>query len=111
MPVVLTLAPGGVSARGRDGEVVFQGDPREVEGRLTRLGTLVVRVAGKRYALVGRGGDLSPAPSAGQVAAVEPFATASGAGGGAVDQLLNGGAAGRMREWRDRFAAVGARLG
>jgi len=111
VPVVLSLLPGELRAQDRDGKVVFQGDPRQVDGRLTRLGTLLVTVGGKRYALVGRGADLSPAPSAGQQAAVsavrQPPAVTDG---GAVDLLLNGGAAARMRAWHTWLGDAGARL-
>lgn len=110
VPVALSLLPGEFRAQDAVGNVVFQGDPREVGGRLTRLGTLLVDVDGRRYALVGRGGALSPEPSAGQQAAVSAFRPPSAAAGGAVDLLLNGGAAARMRAWRTWLSEAGARL-
>ncbi len=110
VPVVLSLFPGELRAQDRDGEVVIQGDPREVEGRLTRLGTLLITVRGERYALVGRGGGLSPVPSPEQRAAVSAFGASSPAAGGAVDQVLNAGAGARMRAWHTRLGGAGARL-
>ncbi|MGW4435844.1 hypothetical protein ACWELO_08790 [Streptomyces sp. NPDC004596] len=110
VPVLLSLLPGALRAQDREGRVVFQEDPRGVEGRLSRLGTLLVDVGGKRYALVGRGALVSPGPSAGQQAAVSAFRPPSAAGGGAVDLLLNGGAAARMRAWHTLLGEAGARL-
>ncbi|MFE3636846.1 hypothetical protein [Streptomyces sp. NPDC059168] len=110
VPVVLSLLPGELRAQDRDGKVVLRGDPREVEGRLTRLGTLLLDVGGRRYALVGRAGARSPAPSAGQQAAVSAFQRPSAPSGGALDHILNGGAAARMRAWHSRLGGAGARL-
>ncbi|MEU8591633.1 hypothetical protein AB0C59_32295 [Streptomyces sp. NPDC048664] len=112
-PVLVTLGPGGLHVRDRSLGTVLQADPRAVTGRLTRLGTLVLAVDGRRYAFVGRGASSSPTPSADQQRALENTgcgAPRSGAAGGAVDQLLNGGAAARMRDWHIRLAAAGARF-
>ncbi|MEU5274839.1 hypothetical protein AB0G87_00320 [Streptomyces asoensis] len=112
-PVVVTLRPDSLHLRDRSLGTVVQVDPRAVTGRLTRLGTLVLTIDGRRYALVGRGASLSPAPSADQQQALNDSghgAPSPGAAGGAVDQLLNGGAAARMRDWHARLAAAGARL-
>ncbi|MEU2555916.1 hypothetical protein ABZ589_30230 [Streptomyces sp. NPDC013313] len=110
VPVLLSLLPGVLRVQDRDGRVVFQEDPREVGGRISRLGTLLVDAGGRRYALVGRGAAVSPGPSAGQQAAVSAFRPPSAAGGGAVDLLLNGGAAARMRAWHTLLGEAGARL-
>ncbi|MBK3639394.1 hypothetical protein [Streptomyces sp. MBT33] len=112
-PVLVSLHPGDLQVRDRSLGTVLQADPRAVTGRLTRLGTLVLTVEGRRYALVGRGASLSPAPSADQQRALEDTGSGSpspAAASGAVDQLLNGGAAARMRDWHARLAAAGARL-
>jgi hypothetical protein len=112
-PVLVTLRPDGLQVRDRSLATVLQADPSAVTGRPTRLGTLVLTVEGQRYALVGRGASLSPAPSADQQRALEdagPGSSGAAAAGGAVDQLLNGGAAARMRDWHARLAAAGARL-
>ncbi|WP_141746533.1 hypothetical protein [Streptomyces sp. LUP30] len=112
-PVLVTLRPDSLHVRDRSLGTVVQADPRAVTGRLTRLGTLVLTVDGRRYALVGRGASLSPAPSTDQQQALEDAGHNSpppGAAGSAVDQLLNGGAAARMRDWYTRLAAAGARL-
>jgi len=110
VPVVLSLLPGELRAQDREGTVVFQGDPRKVDGRLTRLGTLLINVEGKRYALVGRGSDLSPAPTAEQHAAVSGCRPPSDGSGGAFDEILNGGAMARMRAWHTWLGGAGARL-
>ncbi|MEU1710234.1 hypothetical protein ABZ478_33550 [Streptomyces sp. NPDC005706] len=110
VPVVLSLVPDELRAQDRDGQVVFRGDPRKADGRLTRLGTLVINVEGKRYALVGRGSDLSPAPTSGQHAAVSGFRPPSDVSGGAFDQIMNGGAMARMRAWHTWLGGAGARL-
>ncbi|MDF3301454.1 hypothetical protein [Streptomyces tropicalis] len=112
-PVLVTLRPDGLRLQDRSLQTVLQADPRAVTGRLTRLGTLVLTVDGRRYALVGRGASLSPAPSAGQQRAVDGTrreTSEPAAAGGVVDALLNGGAAARMRAWHARLAAAGARL-
>ncbi|MEU4084666.1 hypothetical protein [Streptomyces aureus] len=70
-PVLVTLCPDGLRVRDRSLGTVLQADPRAVACRLTRLGTLVLTVGGRRYALVGRGASLSPAPSAEQQRALE----------------------------------------
>ncbi|MFF2198880.1 hypothetical protein [Streptomyces sp. NPDC058145] len=110
VPVVLSLLPGELRAQDREGTVVFQGDPRNVDGRLTRLGTLLINVEGKRYALVGRGSDLSPAPTAEQHAAVSGCRPPADVSGGAFDEILNGGAMARMRAWHTWLGGAGARL-
>lgn len=112
-PVLVTLRPDGLQVRDRSLGTVLQADPRAVTGRLTRFGTLVLTVGARHYAFVGRGASLSAAPSAEQQRALED--TGHGApgpvtAGGAVDQLLNGGAAALMRDWYARLAATGARL-
>ncbi|MGV9558522.1 hypothetical protein [Streptomyces sp. NPDC003401] len=119
-PVLLVLAPAGLRAYDRASRIVFEAAPGEVGGRLTRFGTLRLTVAGRRYDLVGRGADRSPAPSAEQerdLAALRRPRTSAPDGStdsanptGAVDQLLNAGAAGRMRAWHARLARAGARL-
>jgi hypothetical protein len=112
-PVLVTLCPDGLQVRDRSLGTVLQADPRAVTCHLTRLGTLVLTVDGRRYALVGRGASLSPAPSAEQQRALEDAGRGSpepAAAGGAVDQLLNGGAAALMRDWYTRLTAAGAQL-
>lgn len=112
-PVLVTLRPGSLHVRDRSLGTVAHVDPHAVTGRLTRLGTLLLTIDGRRYALVGRGASLSPAPSTEQRQALEDAghgAASPGAVGGAVDQLLNGGAAALMHDWHARLAAAGARL-
>jgi hypothetical protein len=112
-PVLLVLDPTGLRAHDRSYQVVFQADPGTVGGRLTRFGTLRLHVEGRRYDLVGRGAAQSPAPSAEQVRNLDALRRTEApetAGTGAVDQLLNGGAAGRMRAWYLRLGTAGARL-
>lgn len=112
-PVLVTLRPDSLHVRDRSLVTVLQAAPGDVTGRLTRLGTLLLTVDGRRYALVGRGASLSPAPSADQQQALKDAGHGSpppGVAGGAVDQMLNGGAAARMRDWYARLAAAGARL-
>ncbi|MFI1166899.1 hypothetical protein ACH4UM_25700 [Streptomyces sp. NPDC020801] len=114
-PVLVSLVPGALWAGDRALAVVFEADPRTVTGRLTRLGTLLLTVDGRRYDLVGRGSSASPGPSAGQEQALADFAQRRGpcvpaVAGGAVDQLFNGGAAGRMRAWHQLLRAAGAQV-
>ncbi|MFC9287174.1 hypothetical protein [Streptomyces sp. NPDC057052] len=116
-PVLLVLTPIELRAHDRASRIVFRTSPAEVSGRLTRFGTLRLDVAGRRYDLVGRGAGLSPAPSAEQerdLAALRRSPASAPAGStnstGAVDQLLNAGAAGRMRAWYARLGTAGARL-
>lgn len=113
-PVLLTLRPDGLRMLDRSLDTVLRADPHAVTGRLTRLGTLLLTIDGQRYALVGRGASLSPAPSADQQRALADAGPASAlpaSAGGAVDQVFNGGAGARMRDWHARLAAAGARLG
>ncbi|MFG2310818.1 hypothetical protein ACGFS9_19400 [Streptomyces sp. NPDC048566] len=109
-PVVLVPEPRELRAHDRALNVVFQVDPREVVGRLTRFGTLRVRVGGRTYDLVGRPAQQSPAPSAGQEKLVGRRRSEAPRSAGTVDALLNGGAAARMGAWRQRLRSAGARL-
>ncbi|MEU5633387.1 hypothetical protein ACH47C_16560 [Streptomyces rishiriensis] len=111
-PLLVTLRPDSLHVRDRSLSTVLQVDPHAVSARLSRLGTLVLKADGRRYALAGRGASLSPAPSAEQQRASEHAGSGSrgpAASGGVVDQLLNGGAAARMRDWYARLIAAGAR--
>ncbi|MGW2620725.1 hypothetical protein [Streptomyces sp. NPDC001500] len=111
-PVLVALRPDSLHIRDRSLSTVVQADPHGVSARLSRFGTLVLKADGRRYALVGRGASLSPAPSAEQQRASEHAGSRPGGpagAGGAVDQLLNGGAAARMRDWYVRLTAAGAR--
>ncbi|MFF7274908.1 hypothetical protein [Streptomyces griseorubiginosus] len=112
-PVLLTLRPDGLQMQDRSLHTVLRAHPHTVTGRLTRLGTLLLTIDGRRYAFVGRGASLSPAPSPEQQRALADAGHGSplpAAAGGAVDQLFNGGAGARMRDWHARLAAAGARL-
>lgn len=120
-PLLVTLGPGALQARDRASTVVFQADPSTVTGRLTRLGTLLLTVDGRRYDLVGRGGSMSPEPSAEQEQALAHFtrrqvqqapqaARTPAVTSGAVDQLLNEGAAGRMRAWQQMLRTAGGQM-
>lgn len=111
-PVLVTLRPDSLHVRDRSLGTVLEVDPRAVSARLSRLGALVLKADGRRCVLVGRGASLSPEPSADQQRALEHAGSGSpgpAAAGGAVDQLFNGGAAARMRDWHARLTAAGAR--
>ncbi|WP_329296683.1 hypothetical protein [Streptomyces pseudovenezuelae] len=112
-PVLLTLRPDGLQMQDRFLATVLRTDAHSVTGRLTRLGTLLLTIDGRRYALVGRAASLSPAPSTDQKRALANACHGSpqpAAAGGAVDQVFNGGAGARMHDWHARLAAAGARL-
>ncbi|MFD8259071.1 hypothetical protein [Streptomyces griseoluteus] len=109
-PVLATLRPGELHLRDRSLGTVLRVDPRTVTGRLTRLGTLVLTVEGRRWVFVGRGASVSPSPSAEQHRALEQAGPGTAAAGGLMDALLNDGATALMRDWRTRLADAGARL-
>lgn len=113
VPVLMTLDQGWLRARDRAGAELFAVPAGQVSGRLSRLGTLLLTVGGRRYALVGRGSDISPDPSPEQRRAFADFwahrpAPATGDGPGVLDQVFNGAAAWHTRTWRDALAAGGA---
>ncbi|MEV4272998.1 hypothetical protein [Micromonospora aurantiaca (nom. illeg.)] len=66
VPVLLTLDEGRLRARDRRGAEVFAAPAGQVEARGTIVGTMLLTVGGHRYALVGVGATVSPAPSAEQ---------------------------------------------
>ncbi|RLQ03861.1 hypothetical protein EAD96_17625 [Micromonospora sp. BL1] len=66
VPVLLTLDEGRLRAWDRHGAEVFAAVAGRVEARGTIFGTMVLTVDGRRYALVGDGATVSPAPSAEQ---------------------------------------------
>lgn len=113
MPVLLTLDQGWLRARDATGGELFAVPAGQVGGRLSRLGTLLLTVGGRRYALVGRGSDISPRPSPEQRRAFADFwahrpAPVSGDAPGVLDAVFNGAAAWHTRTWRDALAAAGA---
>ncbi|QLQ35602.1 hypothetical protein [Micromonospora robiginosa] len=112
VPVLMTLDQGWLRARDRDGAEVFAVPAGQVRGRLTRLSTLLLTVGGRRYAIVGRGSDVSPSPSADQRRELDEFwahrAPPSGDGAGFLDLVFNGGASFHTRSWRDALARAGA---
>ncbi|MBY8875897.1 hypothetical protein K7640_29120 [Micromonospora sp. PLK6-60] len=115
VPVAMTLDDGWLRARDAGGGELFAVPAGRVRGRLSRLGTLLLTVDGRRYALVGRGADNSPEPSAEQRRAVTAFwavrpAPGPAGGPGLLDQIFNGSAAWHTRTWRDVLAAAGADL-
>ncbi|GAA3779600.1 hypothetical protein [Micromonospora maritima] len=114
VPVLMTLDQGWLRARDRHGVEVFAVPAAQVGGRLTRLGTLLLDVGGRRYALVGRGSDVSPRPSTDQERGCADFwsrhTPPTGDGPGVLDQFLNGAAAFRTRSWRDALVRAGAPL-
>ncbi|MCW3843014.1 hypothetical protein ONA70_23220 [Micromonospora yasonensis] len=114
VPVLMTLDQGWLRARDRASADLFAVPAGQVSGRLSRLGTLLLTVGGRRYALVGRGSDISPKPSPEQRRDFADFwagrpAPASG-GPGFLDLVFNGAAAWQTRTWRDALAAGGAAL-
>lgn len=109
-PVLATLRPGELHLRDRSLASVLRADPRTVTGRLTRFGTLVLAVDGRRWVLVGRGASVSPSPSAEQHRVLEQAGPGTAAAGGLMDTLLNDGALALMRDWHNRLADAGARL-
>ncbi|MER5609668.1 hypothetical protein AB0F93_17590 [Micromonospora tulbaghiae] len=66
VPVLLTLDEGRLRACDRHGAEVFAALAGRAEARETIFGTMVLTVDGRRYALVGEGATVSPAPSAEQ---------------------------------------------
>ncbi|GGR75712.1 hypothetical protein GCM10010169_19750 [Micromonospora fulviviridis] len=112
MPVLMTLDQGWLRACDRSGAEVFAVPAGEVAGRLTRLGTLLLTVGGRRYALVGRDAAVSPDPSPEQKHGFVDFCAhrtpPTGDGPGFLDQLFNGAAAFNTRSWRNALAAGGA---
>ncbi|MFG1678284.1 hypothetical protein [Micromonospora sp. NPDC049282] len=112
VPVLMTLDQGWLRARDRHGAEVFAAPAGQVEGRLTRLGTLLLTVGGRRYPIVGRGSDISPSPSAEQRRALDEFwahrTPPTADGPGFLDVVFNEGAAFRTRSWRDALARAGA---
>ncbi|MFI2713747.1 hypothetical protein ACH495_26850 [Micromonospora sp. NPDC018662] len=111
VPVLMTLDQGWLRARDRVGAEVFAVPAGQVGGRLTRLGTLVLTVGGRRYAMVGRGASVSPDPSADQKRGFADFwahrTPPAGDGPGFLDQVFNGAAAFNTRAWRDALARAG----
>ncbi|MFI5835623.1 hypothetical protein ACIA5A_18290 [Micromonospora sp. NPDC051300] len=112
VPVLMTLDQGWLRARDRAGAEVFAVPAGQVQGRLSRLGTLLLTVAGRRYAIVGRGSDVSPSPSADQRRARDEFwahrPEPGGDGPGFLDAVFNGAASFHTRSWRDALARAGA---
>ncbi|MET8912496.1 hypothetical protein [Micromonospora sp. NPDC004551] len=112
VPVLMTLDQGWLRARDRAGAEVFAVPAGQVGGRLTRLGTLLLTVGGRRYALVGRGATVSPEPSPQQKRGFVDFwahrTPPAGDGPGFLDQLFNGAAAFNTRTWRNALTAGGA---
>lgn len=109
----MTLHEGRLRARDRAGRDLFDVTPAQVGGRLSRLGTLLLDVAGRDVQLVGRGGAQSPAPGPEQRRELADFQARHPVPPpahrpGVFDQLLNGSAAWRMRCWRDALVAAGA---
>jgi hypothetical protein len=112
VPVLMILDQGWLRARDRSGAELFAVPAGQVSGRLTWLGTLLLTVGGRRYAVVGRGSDISPGPSPEQRQECAEFwahrpAPPTG-GPGFLDQVFNGAAAWHTRTWRDVLAAGGA---
>jgi len=116
VPVLMSLQQHRLRAYDRNGQLVFDVPAGEVSGRLTRFGTLLLTVGGKRYAIVGRGSDVSPSPSTGQRQSQQDFwrnrpaPAAAGGGPGVFDAIANGSAAWHMRLWRDALASSHARV-
>lgn len=112
VPVLMTLDQGWLRAGDRRGAEVFAVPAGQVEGRLTRLGTLLLTVGGRRYAIVGRGADISPSPSPEQRRALDEFwahrSPPTADGPGFLDLVFNEGAAFHTRSWRDALARAGA---
>ncbi|SBT42048.1 hypothetical protein GA0070611_1842 [Micromonospora auratinigra] len=108
----MTLDQGWLRARDRAGADLFAVPAGQVSGRLTRLGTLLLTVQGTRYALVGRGSDISPDPSPQQRRECADFwarrPAPAAEGPGFLDMVFNGAAAWNTRTWRDALAAGGA---
>ncbi|MFF5173534.1 hypothetical protein ACFY3U_12940 [Micromonospora sp. NPDC000089] len=111
VPVLMILDQGWLRARDAAGAELFAARVDQVSGRLTRLGTLVLTVADRRYALVGRGSDISPDPSPEQRRECGEFwahRPTHGDGPGFLDQVFNGAAAFKTRAWRDALVGGGA---
>lgn len=112
VPVLMTLDQSRLRARDRHGAEVFAAPVGQVRGRLTRLGTLLLTVDGRRYDVVGRGSDISPSPSPEQRRGLDEFwahrTPPSGDGPGFLDLAFNGAAAFHTRSWRDALARAGA---
>ncbi|MFF4652755.1 hypothetical protein [Streptomyces sp. NPDC001380] len=112
-PLLMTLHGDRLRACDRDGGEVLTAAAGQVAARLSRLGTLTLTVGGHAYALVGRGGAQSPAPSSLQQEGCAAFladhpASAAPRRAGLLDQVLNGSAAAHMHTWADALAAAGA---
>ncbi|MFF0657673.1 hypothetical protein [Micromonospora tulbaghiae] len=73
VPVLLTLDGGRLHACDRHGAEVFAAPAGRVEARGTIFGTMLLTVDDRRYALVGEGAAVSPAPSAEQRRRLDEF--------------------------------------
>ncbi|RBJ10874.1 hypothetical protein DRA43_02350 [Micromonospora provocatoris] len=73
VPVLLTLEEGWLRACDRHGAEVFAAPAGRVEARGTIFGTMLLTVDGRRYALVGDGAAVSPAPGAEQWRRLEEY--------------------------------------
>ncbi len=82
VPVVLQLdADGQFSMRTADEATVFSVQIKEVQPRFTGWGTMILRIDGKTYDLVGTGGTLSPSPAQWQLNVLKSPADAASSGG------------------------------
>ena len=138
VPVLLQLdADGQFSMRTADETTVFSVQLQEVQPRFTGWGTMILRINGKTYDLVGVGGTLSPSPAQWQLNALKDPADAAssegaiagsaGVGASELGSAVGLGAAGaaaavggaaasqvafhqglsRMRDWQNIFSEAG----
>lgn len=138
VPVILQLdADGQFTMRTADEATVFSVQVQEVQPRFTGWGTMILRIEGKAYDLVGIGGTLSPRPAQWQLEAIKnpgdaaspngAIAGSVGVGASEVGSAVGLGAAGaaaavggavaaqaafhrgvsRMRDWQNIFSEVG----
>lgn len=108
MPVILVLADGFLTMTGRDGQV-FSTHASAVSVGIGRMGTMSLTCTGTTYAIVGRGGDISPKFTADQVThlanlgAPPPISAAGPHQRGSMSAML-----GNTHEWPEMLRAAGA---
>lgn len=123
-PVVLSMGDGTLSMTTRTA-TAFHAPASEVTAKFSKLGTMALTVAGKRYPILGQGGTLSPKftpaqleeiAEAGRVAEAAAasgdteVAAAFGVAGRTVPEMGSAisqwtAMAGQIRPWREIFAA------
>ena len=109
VPVILSLDGGRLRLAAAE-EVAFDVPCADVVARFTRLGTLVVTVAGRSYDILGVGASLSPSFTKEQREELQARQAARAASAGVAPGLAAAGAGigGEVGGVMDAVAAVGA---